>query len=280
MKQKYFPTLFLALLALCVISCKRATGPLSTVTTLAGHNDALRFRDPFGIAVAPDGAIYVSDGDTGQIWQLDEKGAGRLVAQGLNTPSGLAVDKNGQLIVAETGAHTIKRINPKDGAATILGGQENRAGFADGDAQTAQFNGPIGLAIAADDTIYVADTYNDRIRAIDPNGNIRTIAGGNSPGFADGEAKSARFQTPCGLAWRPDGSLLIADTGNHRLRLVAKDGSTTTWAGTGEVDTKDGPAAAALFNEPAALVIDNEGTVYVAEASGSAVRREIGRAHV
>ncbi len=251
---------------------RRERGALATVSTLAGHTEAARFRDPFGVAVAKDGAIYVSDGDTGNIWQLDDKGAGRVVAQGLNTPSGLAVDGNGQLVVAETGAHTIKRINPQDGAATIIAGQENQAGFADGDAKTAQFNGPIGLALAADGTIYVADTYNDRIRAIDPNGKVRAIAGGDGPGFADGTATTARFHTPCGLAIRADGSLLVADTGNHRLRLVAKDGDTTTWAGAGEADTQDGAAAAALFNEPAALVLDKDGAVYVAEANGSALR--------
>jgi sugar lactone lactonase YvrE len=273
MRRKLLSFLLLAVFAGGAASCrffKRERGPLAAVGTFAGHTENSRFKDPFGVAVDKNGAIYISDGDTGNIWQFDQKGAGRVVASGLNTPSGLAVDAQGAIIVAETGAHIIKRINPQDGAATVIAGQENQVGFADG--QSARFNGPIGVAVAPDGTIYVADTYNDRIRAIDANGNTRTIAGGDAPGYADGDAKTARFHTPCGLALRPDGQLIVADSGNNRLRSVATDGNTATFAGTGEAGGDNSKAMESTFDEPIAVAFDVEGKLYVADSSESPLR--------
>ena len=251
---------------------RRAPGPLMTVSTLAGHTDAAQLRDPFGVATDKNGAVYVADGDTGQIWQFDAKGAGRVVAQNLKTPSGLAVTQDGALIVAETGAHVVRRISLPDGAATIIAGQPDQAGDSDGAGPAARFNGPVGIAIAADQTIYVADTYNDRIRAIDAQGQVRTIAG-RTMGYADGDAATARFATPCGIAVRPDGVLLVADTGNHRLRLVSPIGQVSTWAGKDEPGQTDGTLAEAAFDEPTALALDESGAVYVADAGSSSVRR-------
>jgi sugar lactone lactonase YvrE len=269
MQGKRF-VIYLVLLAVCgAASCKRARGPLVSVGTLAGHTEAVRLRDPFGVAVDKNGAIYVSDGETGQIWQFDTKGAGRVVASGLNTPSGLAVDAQGALVVAETGAHVVKRINPQDGAATIIAGQENQSGFADG--KPARFNGPIGVAVGPDGTIYVADTYNDRIRAIDAGG-VRTIAGGDAPGYADGDATTARFHTPCGIAVRTDGQLIVADAGNHALRLVAPNGTTARIAGGNEAGSDDGALDAAKFDEPVGVALDADGAIYVADQGNSALR--------
>lgn len=275
-KFKRYLWLVVGLALLCGASgCRwfghKPAGPLAVVTTLAGHKTDVALRDPFGVAVGSEGAIYVSDGDTGQIWQFDHAGAGRVVAQNLKTPSGLAVAKDGTLVVAETGTHTIKRVNPKDGATTVIAGNADNAGFADGAGATALFNGPVGVALGADGSIYVADTYNDRVRVIDAAGNVRTLAG-STMGYADGAGAAAQFATPCGVAVRADGALLVADTGNHRLRLVTMDGNVATWAGQNEAGATDGPLSAAQFDEPTALAIDDKGAVYVAEAGGSALR--------
>src|SRR6185503_10825466 len=110
---------------------------------------------------------------------------------------------------------------------------EGTAGYVDGPAATAQFNGPVGLTVSSDGDIYVADTYNDVIRMITTEGQVTTIAGGGSPGYADGEQKSALFDTPCGIVIA-NNTLIVADTGNHRLRRVNAEGSVTTLTVTGQ----------------------------------------------
>jgi sugar lactone lactonase YvrE len=265
-----------------MLSCTRSANPpprspVVAVRTVAGAqgvaDDAARFGEPFGIAVAADGVIYVSDGDAGRIFQIAPGGATKSVAENLNVPSALALAPDGTLVFAETGSHTIKRLEPGSGRVTIIAGTENRSGFADAEGAAAQFNAPVGVAVASDGTIFIADTYNDRIRAIDAGGQVRTLAGGDEPGYRDARTGSdARFDTPCGVAVDLDGTLLVADTGNHRLRRVRVDGEVTTIAGTGEQDVFDGTPQDASFNEPTSIVVDADGTVYVADAGGSAVR--------
>jgi sugar lactone lactonase YvrE len=268
-----------ALAASLTLSCTHAPPPrqpFSDVRTLAGANidaNAARFGDPFGIAVAGDGTAYVSDGETGRIWQIAPNGATKVVAENLNTPSAIAIAPDGTLVVADTGSHTIKRIDAQTGRVTIIAGVENKSGFANGSGVDALFNAPVGVTVGHDGTIYVADTYNDRIRAIDATGNVRTIAGGNEPGFADATSGAeARFDTPCGIAVETDGTLVVADTGNNRLRRVRLDGAVTTIAGTGVRNDSDGAPLDASFNEPTGVVITDGGTIFVTDAGGSNVR--------
>src|SRR5262249_2522209 len=148
----------------------------------------------------------------------------KTITSDLDTPSGLAFKRGewfgaGSLIVANTGAHTIVWIDLETGRPGFVAGAPGQSGFADGGGDQARFNGPVGVAVNRDGVIFVADTYNDRIRAIE-DGRVRTIAGGDGPGFHDGHGAEARFDTPCGIAVNTDGSLLVADTGNHRIRRV------------------------------------------------------------
>lgn len=278
-----------ALFVLCLLvvtgsftlSCTRSPTnprlPFAAVRTMAGAegggNESARFGEPFGVAVAGDGAIYVSDGDAGRIFQLAPGEATKAVAENLNVPSAIALAPDGTLVVAETGSHTIKRVELQSGRVKIIAGTENKAGFADGNGAAALFNAPVGVAVASDGTIFVADTYNDRIRAIDAGGQVRTIAGGDGPGYRDAATgESARFDTPCGIAVDLDGTLIVADTGNHRLRRVSVGGEVTTMAGSGAQDVFDGTPHEASFNEPTSIAVDSDGTIYVADAGGSAVR--------
>jgi outer membrane protein assembly factor BamB len=268
-----------AIAASLTVSCTH-TQPqrpqFNAVRTLAGATsdaNSAHFGDPFGLAVAADGTIYVSDGETGRVYQLAQDGAAKVVAENLNTPSAIAIAPDNTLVVADTGSHTIKRLETQSGRVTVIAGVENRAGFADGNGAEALFNGPVGVAVGKDGTIYVADTYNDRIRAIDVEGRVRTIAGGSGPGYEDAASGAqSRFDTPCGIAVDLDGTLVVADTGNHRLRRVQTDGTATTIAGTGVQDSFDASLLSASFNEPTGVAIDDEGTIYVAEAGGSGVR--------
>ena len=238
---------------------------LRFVTTVAGaHRE---FGEPFGIAVKGTD-IYISDGENGKIWII-RNGQPSVFAEGFATPSAIAFTKSGDLIVADSGSHTIKSVNAI-GEISILAGTEGKAGFADGAAANALFNAPIGVAVGDDGRIFVADTYNDRIRLIEK-GQVSTLAG-SSPEFADGAGAEAKFHTPTGLAiWQ--GKLLVADAGNRRIRVVEPDGRVWTLAGDGRSDLKDGFPYSASFVQPTAVLVNTEGTIYVAD--GNALR-EIG----
>ena len=110
--------------------------------------------------------------------------------------------------------------------STIAG--DGTAGYADGPAAQSRFNGPIGVAVDKDGNVYVADTYNDRIRKISTDNQVTTVAGAGTPGYADGASYNAIFDTPCGIAVMNDGSLVVADTGNNQLRKITTDGNVTT----------------------------------------------------
>jgi sugar lactone lactonase YvrE len=266
-----------AVLLYLVKSPRRPLPPLDAVKTLAGAaatQGGVRFDNPFGIAVASDQSVYVSDGGSGRVWRLNVEGGAVVIAENLDTPSALALAPDGTLVLAETGAHTITRLDPKTGQSSTVAGVRGRAGYADGAGAAALFNGPIGVAVGPDATVYVADTYNDRIRAVDPKSQeVRTLAGGGEPGIIDApQGSDARFDTPCGIAVAPDGALIVADTGNHRLRRVDLGGAVTTIAGTGEPKSFDGPLLAASFDEPVGLAVAPDGTIYVADAGGSTLR--------
>lgn len=235
-----------------------------SVGTIAGKNR--EFGEPFGLAVR-DGATYVSDGEAGRIFKIDRAGTPVGFAEGLNTPSGIAFDQYGDLIVADAGSNTIRRV-AADGTVSHVAGVEGERGFRDGAAESAQFNGPVGVAVGADGKIFVSDTYNDRIRVIE-NGQVRTLAGG-SRGFADGVGAEARFDTPLGVAEWNGGRLLVADSGNRRIRVVEPDGAVWTLAGTGEGGLADGPLLSSGFVSPTAIAVHPEGPLFIAD--GNAIR--------
>jgi sugar lactone lactonase YvrE len=240
------------------------------VTTLAGDGSPLVFADPFGVAVADDGSIYLTDaGDQNRIQRIGPDGGMTSIAGGVegfgdgvgdkalfNSPSGIAIAPNGDLIVADTGNNRIRRITPIGQAATVAG--DGHAGYADGPANKAQFNGPIGVAVDARGSIYVADSYNDRIRMITPRGEVSTVAGQGTPGYADGDRNNALFDTPSGIALANDNSLMVADTGNDRLRRISPEGNVTTLPVTD-------------LSSPIGLAITHDNFIYVTELDHSRV---------
>jgi len=201
-----------------------------------------QFADPYGLALDPHGMLYVSDGgDSDRIRTLRPDGTVATLAGGVegfqdgqgaaarfDTPSGLALDATGNLYVADTGNHAIRKVTP-DGVVTTLAGS-GKPGWRDGPGAQALFDGPMGLAIDAAGRVIVADAYNDRIRAIAPDGQVTTLAGGASPGDVDGPGAQARFDTPCAVLVEPEGRILVADTRNDALRAIDAAGSVTTIA--------------------------------------------------
>lgn len=248
------------------------------VTTIAGDGAPLvrdgkqsEFSDPFGVAIANDGTIYVADaGESNRIRKIAPDGNVTTLAGGsegfadgagssaaFNTPSALALGPDGNLYVADTGNNRIRKITPAGQVSTVAG--DGNAGYVDGPAAKAQFNGPIGLTVSGGGEIYVADTYNDVIRMITSEGEVTTIAGGGTPGFADGEQKAALFDTPSGIV-ATDSSLIVADTGNRRLRKVSAEGSVTTLSITG-----------VELSRPIGLAISHDHFLYVTELDRSRV---------
>lgn len=148
------------------------------------------------------------------------------------------------------------------------------AGIADGRGNLASFLMPEGLALAPNGDVYVADTAAQRVRRISSSAEVATVAGSGGVdstgtwvegGFANGPALSARFNEPTAVAVAADGSVVVADSGNHCLRKIA-GGSVTTFAGQcGEAGNRDGTLASARFQRPLALAYDSRGTLYVAD---------------
>lgn len=239
--------------------------PPAEVRTVFGF--AREFGEPFGI-IERDGEIFVSDGEKGAIFKIDVNGEFSTVTDKLSTPSAIDLDLDGNLIVADSGSHSIKRVDLKTGNMDVIAGVEGEPGFADGNAKEAKFNGPVGLAVAENGNIYVSDSYNDKIRVIE-NGKVSTLAG-SSQGFAEGSGEQVKFNTPLGLAVAKTGDLIVADTGNSRIRIVDPNGKTGTLAGNGSSKPLDGLPVNAGFVRPTDVAIDEKGAVYIAD--GNAVR--------
>ena len=243
-----------------------------TIGTRDGDATRATFAEPFGVAAAADGAVYVSDaGQSHRIRRITPRGSVETVAGGqrgfadgrgdaarFDTPSALAVDNSGAIYVADTANNAIRRISP-DGQVATIGG-DGLAGYRDGPAIDARFNGPVGIAVDGAGRVIVADTYNDRIRAIAPGGVVTTLAGAGEPGASDGPAAEARFDTPCGVAIDRDGRIYVADTGNGSIRIIDD----------GQVSTPVAALAAGLVR-PVGIAIGGSGNVYVTDDRGMVV---------
>jgi hypothetical protein len=262
------PLMLIALLAACNSYNPQKQMSYLTVRTLVGHKG--EFIEPFGLAADKQGNIYISDGFKNSIFRFSKDGNLQLITSSLSTPSHIAFDEDGFLVVADSGSHTIKRVNPETGEVTILAGVENKRGYMDGNVEQALFNAPIGVAVLKR-KIFVADTYNDKIRVIE-NGVVRTIAGSDK-GFSDGIGDAAKFDTPCGIIVLKDETILIADSGNAALRKILPNGIVSTIAGINKLEFNgDNPdkiesssisSAETSLRLPMALTVDEDGFIYL-----------------
>lgn len=159
------------------------------------------------------------------------------------------------------------------GCATTVAGN-GVAGFAEGQALAAQLNSPTGLAFDNTGRLLIADRDNHRVRVLEKDGTLATLAGSGTPGFANGPALAAQLQAPSGLTFGA-GALYIADAGNHRIRILV-GGELKTFAGSGEVGTSAGynDLQKATFNSPRTVTRDGWGTVFVGD-TGSSYLREL-----
>ncbi|MDZ4286462.1 MAG: Calx-beta domain-containing protein [Prosthecobacter sp.] len=282
----------------------RKITPAGSVTTLAGVVGSPGYADgtgggavfnyPAGIAVDPQGKLYVADAQNNRIRNqcrctpiyepqcfgtLAGSGtAGPLDGTGIaaefKQPWGVAVAGDGTAFVADTLNHLIRKITPA-GVVTTLAGQSGTPAFADGSATGARFSRPTGVAVnSAGTAVYVADHNNQRIRKIDLTQLatsatfVTTVAGSGAIGSSDGVGAAAEFNTPFGVALNSAASLLyVTDASNQTIReITLSTGNVMTYAGLAMTpDYINGSNAAARFNTPRGITVDSAGNVYVAD---------------
>jgi streptogramin lyase len=189
-------------------------------------------------------------------------------------PSGVAVDRNGNLYLADTYNHTIRKVTP-EGEVTSLAGLAGSSGSTDGTGNAARFNGPFGVAVDNKGDVYVADTYNHTIRKVTSSGEVTTLAGlAGSRGSENGTGNAARFAHPYAVAVDSAGNLYVADTFNHTIRKVTSAGEVTTLAGlAGSRGSENGLGNTARFFNPRGVTVDNKGNVYVADTYNHTIRK-------
>jgi sugar lactone lactonase YvrE len=213
-------------------------GTVAGSAGIAGSSDgtgtAARFSGPAGIAVLPDFTVFVSDTAANRIRRISPTGVvtslttssvagfgdGSAAAARFNGPTGLAVDRSGNLFIADTGNNVIRRLGT-DGIVTTIAGTAGVAGFTDGRGTASTLNGPTALAFDASGNLYVADTGNNAIRQVAPSGLVTTMIGTGSAGHANGPGRTAMLSAPTGLAVDAAGRLVIADGGNRVVRLAS-----------------------------------------------------------
>jgi O-antigen biosynthesis protein len=218
---------------------------------------------------------------------------GPAIEAWLDTPGGVAVAPNGDVYIADSNNHVIRRIDAQNTTIEpVAGNHDSGSGFSgdNGLATAAQLDTPDGVAIAPDGDLIVADSHNDRIRRVDrPTGVITTIAGTGGNGF-DGDDKpalQAALNTPSAVAAASNGNIYIADTLNYRVRMIdSKTGLIHTVAGNGQagdgVEVGDGgPATGATLNMPSDVALDpKSGDLYIADMHHNRIRRVDARTHI
>ena len=191
-----------------------------------------------------------------------------------NLPHGMASDAQGNIYVADSFNHTIRKITPEGVVSTLAGGA-GEAGYADGTGTAARFNEPWGVTVDHTGNVFVADTNNNAIRMITPAGVVTTLAGsGGRQGSSDGVGSAAGFREPHGIGIDSNGNLYVADFGNNTVRKVTSAGVVTTLAGhVGSEGGTDGTGTAALFKGLQFLAVDANDNIYVTEAANKVVRK-------
>lgn len=291
-----------ALLAALTWISSAAVAQIYRIDTILGDYDPLavvpvaeaRVSYPSSLATDSLGNVYFVDRDTYRVRRVDPSGqvstvagSGLLGFSGDGGPAtsaklgerveGLAVDKVGNIYIADAANYRVRRVDPSGTIETIAGTGSFGGGGDGGPAAMASLGPVYGLATDSAGNLYIADTFNDKVRKISPDGVISRFAGTGEEGHGGdgGPAGHARLDKPRGLAVDESGHVYIADTDNHRIRRVDPGGTIATVAGIGHsgYSGDGGAATAAMFDAPYDVVADTSGSIYVADSGNRAVRR-------
>jgi len=243
---------------------------------------------PIGLFVCGDGTIVACAGNCIRKFKPGETGippraqilAGLDKANGFRDAvgegarfgdlQGITEDKNGNLLVLDSGNKAVRRVY-KDGTVQTLAGCRTK-GLVDGDGEQAYFASLTGVAMTLEGDYVMTDFGNHSVWVFTSGGAVYKLAGNGFQGFVDGKGNQARFDGPVGLALDRDGSLLVADWGNNAIRRVTMDGTVSTVAGNGDPGYADGEGGAARFRGPCAVVVDRNGAIFVADSGNNCIR--------
>jgi RHS repeat-associated protein len=250
---------------------------------------------PWGLAVGPDGSLYIASPAQLRVRRVTPDGIIRTVAgnnfncpgcgdggqatnAGLGSPLSVAVGSDGNLYIGEGHANrpVVRKVSPNGIISTFAGTGVNGYSGDGGPATLAQISTAFSLAVGPDNSVYLADTVNRRVRRITTDGIINTVAGTGAAGFSGdgGPATLAMLADPRGIAVGRDGSLYIADAAGQRVRQVTPDGIIHTIAGTGGIgfDGEGVPAATARFKFPTAIAVGPDDSLYILDQGNFRVR--------
>ncbi len=251
------------------------------VTTLAGAypvsgasdglGAAATFTSPWAIVVDSNGNVYVADTQNHAIRKITPDGVVTTVSSAFTSVTALAIDSSDVLYVAN--GRAVEKVTTS-GVITLLAGSIGNIGHANGIGAAATFNYIGGLTVDTQGNVYVSDTYNSMVRKIAPDGTVTTIAGswGNTD-LVDGVGTAAAFYDLEGITVAPDGTLFVADLGNCKIRKIAPDTTVTTLAGDywGGCGDQDGAGTNALFNVPWDIKYI-DGSLYVSDLFNNKVK--------
>ena len=230
------------------------------------------FNTPSAIATDASGNIFVADELNHRIRKITPGGIitsvagngtagaenGPVATARFSGPAGIAVGSDGALYVSDSGNHRIRKIST-DGQVTTHSGL-GQSGFTEGDPTAARFSNPGALAIAADDTLYLADRGNRRVRKISPSGVASTLAGSGLNGSVNGPGESARFTDLRGIAVSPSGVVYSTESNSAQIRRVASNGSVDTFIASG-------------LSDPRGIALKANGNLFVADGSSLSIRQ-------
>ena len=266
---------------------------LAGVAGSAGSTDGtgsiVRFNNPTGVSLDSAGNVFVADYSNHTIRKVTSAGVvttlagtagspGAIDATGsvvrFNYPSGVSVDTAGNVFVADTGNHTIRKVTSA-GVVTTLAGTAGSSGSTNATGSAARFYYPFGVSVDTAGNVFVADASNHTIRKVTSAGVVTTLAGTpGSAGSTNATGSAARFNYPYGLYVDTAGNVFVADTGNHTIRKVTSAGVVTTLAGTaGSSGSTDATGSAARFFNPYGVSVDTAGNVFVADTDNHTIRK-------
>lgn len=265
-----------------------------------GAGDSAQLRNPAAVVEDSFGNLYIADTFNNRIRKLATDGTittiagsdtttysgdgGAATRAGLSHPSGIALDRNGVLYIADTAHHMVRKVSAEGVISRVAG--TGAAGYkGDGGAATdANLNTPMGVAVDAAGNLYIADTLNHRIRRVTPDGKIATVAGNGAAAYYGdgGAATDASLNYPQAVTVDQAGNLYIGDTYNDRVRKVTPDGTIVTVAGNGAARYAGdgGPATAASLNYPKGVAVDASGNLFIADCHNARIRMVTEDGHI
>jgi sugar lactone lactonase YvrE len=277
-----------------------SNGIISTVAggnvrVLLGDNGAATnasLAGPLGVATDGSGNLFLADTYHNRIRRVNAEGiiftvagngtndffgdSGAATNASLNNPAAVALDAQGNLFIADSGNNHIRKVDTNGVITSVAGGGTNGFAGDGGPATKAILNNPQGLALDAAGNLFIADSGNNRVRKVDLDGVITSVAGGGTNSFLNGggPATNANLAGPLGLAVDRDGNLFIADSGNYCIRKLDAAGSMTTVSGTGfgGYSGDGGRAIDAQLSAPAGLAVDASGNLYIADTDNHRIR--------